>query len=95
MLAAMADKNPEVAKALAAKFASDGAHAQRNAAEQIQLMQKMQAEMAALMREGLQANAQVARGMVDVTVRTAHSCAHCGKAMQPQWKACPFCGGVC
>ncbi len=94
MLAAMADKNPEIAKALAAKFANDGSHAQRNAAEQIQLMQKMQAEMASIMREGLQANAQVARGMVDVTIRSTNACTHCGKALQPQWKACPYCGGA-
>ncbi len=94
MLAALADKNPEVAKALAAKFAADGASAQRSAADQIQLMKAMQAEMASMMRDSLQANAQVARGMVDASARVHSACAGCGKALQPQWKACPYCGGM-
>lgn len=95
MLAAMADKHPEIARALAAKFANEGGQAQRSAAEQVQLMQKMQAEMASLMREGMQANAQVARGLVDVAARNATLCTRCGKGLQPQWKACPYCGGAC
>ena len=94
MLAALADKNPEVAKALAAKFASEGASAKQNAAEQLQLMQKMQSEMASIMREGLHSNAQVARGLIDSATRSSPSCPQCSKPLHPQWKVCPYCGGA-
>jgi len=64
MLAALADRSPEIAKALAAKFAADGTQAAKSAEEKVRLLQQMQAEMASLMRQGLQANAEVARGFV-------------------------------
>jgi hypothetical protein len=104
VLAMIADKSPEVAKALSAKFANDGQHAQRSAAEQLALMQKMQAEMASLMRESLQANSQVARGMVQgaadieraraVSGAVGPECRSCHARLQPQWRACPYCGAA-
>jgi hypothetical protein len=104
MLAMMADRSPEVAKALAAKFTADGQHVQRSAAEQMALMQKMQAEMGALMRESLQSNAQVARGLVqgvnDMERARVQSgavgpeCRTCHARLQPQWRACPYCGAA-
>lgn len=103
MLALMADRSPDVAKALMAKFTADGQNVQRSAAEQMALMQKMQAEMAALMRESLQANSQVARGLVQGTTDmeraravsgggTGPECSSCRARLQPTWRACPFCG---
>lgn len=113
MLAAMADKNPEVARALAAKFSAQG----QSAMDQMRIMREMQGEMAAMMRQSLQSNADVARGLVagmsererprfvgvpvpppaapvdaPAPAGAATACGGCGSALQPTWKACPFCG---
>jgi len=105
MLAVMADRSPDVAKALIAKFTNEGQHAQRSAADQLALMQKMQADMAAMMRDSLQANAQVAHGMVKSTTDMERArvtggaaagpeCRTCHARLQPQWRACPYCGAA-
>ena len=49
--------------------------------------------MAAIMREGLNANAQVARGVV-MGANPSAECRVCHGKIQPQWKACPYCGNA-
>ncbi len=93
MMAALADKDPEIAKAMASRFSSEAEFARKSADEQKALMQEMQAQMMSLMEKGLESNAAVAAGHVKAASRTpAGSCKSCGEATQAAWKACPYCG---
>jgi hypothetical protein len=67
MMAALADRDPEIARAMAARFGSEAEFARKSAEEQKELMREMQAQMAELMQKGLDANATVASGLVGVT----------------------------
>ena len=104
MMAALADRDPEIARALAARGTSEAEFAKKSAADQIALMKEMQAHMASMMEKGLDANARVASGMLNVA-RTqnlraatpanqgvvATNCSSCGEAVEPTWNVCPFC----
>ncbi len=102
MMAALADRDPEIARALAARGTSQVEFAQKSAQDQISLMREMQAQMASMMEKSLDANARVASGMLNAVrppnVRAsatsavaASHCSNCGETVEPTWKVCPFC----
>ncbi len=63
MMAAMADKDPEIARAMAGRLSSEAEFARKSAEEQKALMIEMQAQMFRLMEKGLDSNAAVATGI--------------------------------
>jgi len=64
MMAALADRDPEIARALAAKFGSEAEFARKSAEEQRALMREMQTQMTRVMEKGLDSSGAVAGGLV-------------------------------
>jgi hypothetical protein len=104
MMAALADRDPEIARALAARCGSEAEFARKSAEDQLALMKEMQSQMANVMGKSLEANAAVASGVIhaartpiarqQAVVQNAGkaACSGCGEQVETTWNVCPFCG---